>query len=254
MILLHGWLGQGEDWLDVVPALSEHYFCIFPDLPGHGNHTPLDDTQPLSFETIAASLLAELETEFALKSWHLGGYSMGGRLALSMALERPEAIKSLILEGCHPGIRNEETRSQRSQLDQQRAKEILEGGLDDFIERWYDMPLFASLHEQPVLHLAMKKVRKRNHAPSVARMLGVMSPGRQPNYWERVTGFQAPTCLLAGALDPKYPALMQEMADVFPQAQVHIAPNAGHNVHAESPQWWSDTVLTFLQSTEEDPL
>ena len=51
-VFLHGFLGSGKSWLNIAQSFSENYFCIMPDLPGHGDNTQLDITAPLNFDIL----------------------------------------------------------------------------------------------------------------------------------------------------------------------------------------------------------
>ncbi|RMF48631.1 MAG: 2-succinyl-6-hydroxy-2,4-cyclohexadiene-1-carboxylate synthase, partial [Anaerolineae bacterium] len=56
-----------------------------------------------------------------------------------------------------------------------------------------------------------------------------------------------PALLLAGELDPKYPALMTRMAARMPRAALRVVAQAGHNVHAEKPHAWLRAVMRHLR-------
>lgn len=245
VIFLHGFLGDHRDWDFLGDAFATDFDCILPDLPGHGaNLQPLPG-RPCSFRWLAAGLVRTLD-DLEIGKAHLVGYSMGGRLALYFAVTHPGRVASLVLESASPGLAGRRERQERRGQDDQRAAEIRSAGLDSFIERWYQQPLFQSLQNNPEKLAALKAQRKRSNPEMVARLVAELSPGRQPSMWKRLAAIQAPVLLLTGAQDEKYTAIVAAMAGLIPQARARIAPQAGHAVHLEEPVWYTRQLSDFL--------
>src|SRR5512133_1704338 len=97
VVLLHGFAGTGRAWGGVIGRLDpERYTALAPDLRGHG---AARDARPVSFDGCAADVLAAAPGRFALC-----GYSMGGRVALHVALAGPRRIARLVLVATTAGI------------------------------------------------------------------------------------------------------------------------------------------------------
>ena len=250
LLMLHGFMGAGSDWRDVAEKLSQDFYCILPDLPGHGANTPSSTSQTLSLSTLAASLDFFLE-QLSIRKTYILGYSLGGRIALRYALDYPEKVASLILESANPGIEDESLRKERLTLDGQRAAALIATGMDTFIETWYGMPLFSTLHQYPGRLSALKIQRKKNNPTLVNRFLVQLSPGLQTPLWTRLAELQMPVLLLAGQLDQKYVAVTTQMAASISDARQAIIPDAGHNTHWEKPKEFSDIVKHFLLSESQ---
>ena len=250
LVFLHGYLGSGEDWLQVAEQCAAQFLCILPDLPGHGQNTHQPFTQPLSFEVIAEGLVTLIEA-LGLDRVGLVGYSMGGRIALYSALRRPQQISALVLESCSPGLATGQARRQRARVDDRRAKSILAGGLEAFVDHWYDMELFGTLKSQPCLFQEIREKRKMNDREWAAKVISELSPGRQPSLWPELGGLRLPTLLLAGALDSNYVEIIAAMDQKIPKSKVEIVPEAGHNIHLEHPSRFIKLVVDFLR---ESPL
>ena len=77
------------------------------------------------------------------------GYSMGGRLCLHLALARPDLVARLVLITRRPGSRTPTSEPARRAADDALATAIEEDGVDAFLDRWLDQPLFATLRQQP---------------------------------------------------------------------------------------------------------
>jgi 2-succinyl-6-hydroxy-2,4-cyclohexadiene-1-carboxylate synthase len=245
LLFLHGFMGRGTDWLSIANDCAARFYCLLPDLPGHGANLNLPFSQPLDFELIAHGV-ARLIDQFELDAVHLVGYSMGGRIALYTALKYPEKIKSLTLEGASPGIKTEQARRERAALDDQHALRLRAEGLETFIEEWYNMPLFQSLHRYPQLLDRVKQQRKQNDPGWMAKIISELSPGRQPSLWPHLGALTVPVLLVSGALDQKYSEMAVAMAQQFPKATVKIIPASGHNVHLEQPAQFAELLTAFL--------
>lgn len=108
LILLHGGLGSTETFADVIPVLAKHRQVITMDLQAHGRTADVD--RPLSYEAMAddvVSLIGYLKLQRA----NVLGYSMGGEVALRVAIQHPDAVKKLVVvsasfrrEGWYPEI------------------------------------------------------------------------------------------------------------------------------------------------------
>ncbi len=88
VLFLHGFMGSSRDWSDVIAALEERFRCVAVDLPGHGASLGLPYPGSYTIEGAARSVLRLLD-ELGIASPALVGYSMGGRLALYLALRHP---------------------------------------------------------------------------------------------------------------------------------------------------------------------
>lgn len=248
VVFLHGFMGTGTDWLNIAELCAESFFCLMPDLPGHGHNIELPISQPLNFDVVVEGLNDFFE-QLGLNKVGLVGYSMGGRIAFYTAIRFPHKIKSLVLESSNPGIADEKDRQARAEVDDRRAKTLLSEGIDTFVEQWYDLGLFHTLKRYPQLFAKTKEKRKKNDAQWTAKIIRELSPGRQPSLWEDLDTVSMPVMLMAGALDSKYSEIMTAMSARIPEATVEIMPDAGHNIHLEKPKHFAELITGFLQRT-----
>ena len=136
VVLLHGFAGTGRGWDAVVELLdAQRYTALAQDIRGHGAAAGL---RPITFADCVADVL-----EAAPGAFELCGYSMGGRLALHVALAAPERVRRLVLVSGTAGIGDGGLRRARREADEALAADIERGTIEAFAERWLSQPLFA---------------------------------------------------------------------------------------------------------------
>jgi 2-succinyl-6-hydroxy-2,4-cyclohexadiene-1-carboxylate synthase len=247
LLLLHGFTGSAATWQDHRARFAPRCRTIAPDLIGHGRSDSPPDPGRFAMERCIADLLALLD---ALKVEHTAvlGYSMGGRVALHLAAAAPNRVRALILESGSPGIADVTERQARVAADGALAEAIELGGLVAFVDRWERLPLFASQAALPEdVRERLRAQRLQNEPRGLANSLRGMGTGHQEPLWDRLVLLDMPTLLIAGALDTKYCAIARQMAVALPNAELAIVPNAGHAVHLEQPDVFTQHVLQFLQ-------
>jgi 2-succinyl-6-hydroxy-2,4-cyclohexadiene-1-carboxylate synthase len=234
VLFLHGFMGSGADWADAVSVLDERFYCVTPDLPGHGGSLGL----PPEAYTIdgAARALLELLDELEVERPSIVGYSMGGRLALYLALRYPERCSTLFLESASPGIDDAVERQARRKADEEKAKRLESGDLASFLHDWYRQPLFASLARREGLVQQIIEVRMRNDPIELARSLRGMGAGDQASLWGELDSLQVPALAVTGELDEKFVRISRRMSGYSPNAHAVVVPGAGHNVRLEAPE------------------
>ncbi|MGD1897872.1 MAG: 2-succinyl-6-hydroxy-2,4-cyclohexadiene-1-carboxylate synthase [Phormidesmis sp.] len=247
LLLLHGFLGSHLDFAPIVSTLSHHFYCIVPDLPGHGQTL----TQPSSytFPRTADSLLLLLRS-LNISQTHLLGYSMGGRLALYLTCKFPDYFVRVILESTSPGLKTAEERQQRREHDEAIAHRLQTTPFPIFLDQWYQNPLFNSLKQHPDKYAAMLQRRRKNAPAELSQALRGLGTGQQPSFWEILQQIKQPIVLLVGDLDTKFVVINREIHKEMAarrQSSRKIVENCGHNIHLEAPATYVRHVLSFLK-------
>lgn len=250
LVFLHGFLGSGQSWLNIAQSFSGNYFCLLPDLIGHGENIKLDINSPLNFDVLTEWFLQLLDEIHAPKI-HLVGYSLGGRVALAFASRYPERIATLTLESAGAGIIDPSERARRLDEDSARAESILKDGMSAFVERWYRMPLFASLNSHPEKLFSIKESAKQNDPRWMAKVIRELSPALQTPLWDSLPNLSFPILLIAGEKDEKYVQVIHKMAKMIPNCEHVIMPEAGHNVHAEQPEKYIELIRATTTSLQK---
>ena len=232
---LHGFTQSGR----MFDELS-HYLArplLASDLPGHGRAGNLPATTQAVMAIIDEAAMGLPPV--------LVGYSMGARLALQYAVDRP--TEALVLISGSPGIVDPGERERRREADARLAEVLIEKGLEGFIDDWLAAPMFAGLHDRDPLWQAVDRQHRLANSPAdVARALIGLGQGTQPYVGNRLAEIEAPTLIVAGMADEKYVAIAEDMARRISGARLEILVGHGHALVGEAPAQLGDLINRFL--------
>ncbi len=250
LLLLHGFTGSAATWEPQLATWRDHYTCLAVDLLGHGGSEAPTDPARYGMAATVADLIVILDT-LGIARTHLLGYSLGGRIALSLAVAQPARIGGLVLESASPGLATAEERAARHAADEALAAAIERDGVPAFVQRWEALPLWASQTTLPApTRAALHTQRLHNRATGLANSLRGLGTGAQPPVHDQLGGLNVPALCLAGTFDAKFVALAEDLTVALPQAQLALIPGAGHAIHLEQPAVFNHTVTNFLGQPE----
>lgn len=244
IVFLHGFMGSSDDWLPIVRLMGDRIRAVVVDLPGHGG-TPLPSNPGLVDMNYVVSGLNDLLDHLGIGSCTVLGYSMGGRIALHYALLHPDRCARLILESAGPGLRSTSERRERRESDSRLASELDAGDFSEFLKKWYDQPIFASLRRRPDLLPTLIERRLQNDPASLAHVLRTLGTGNQESLWDELPALGMPALALAGSLDGRYATAANEMEASSPWIRAELIADAGHIIHLEQPERFTEAVLAF---------
>ena len=246
LVLVHGFTGSVRSWDGVWPALSARANLVALDVIGHGRSAAPAEPERYTFDGFVRDLEAILDTLGHARADVLG-YSMGGRLALYFAVQRPQRVRRLILESASPGIADPDERERRRAADAGLAQRILQDGIPAFVADWERQPLLAAgPRVSEAVKAAQHAQRLDNRALGLANSLRGMGAGQQPPVWARLNELDLPVWLIVGALDARYVAVAQHMRQRLPRAEVAVVSAAGHTVHIDRPDEFTRLVRQAL--------
>lgn len=220
MVLLHGFAGTPASWDGVVAALdAQRYRCTAVDLGSAG-----------SFDAAVRQVL-----DAAPDSFGLCGYSLGGRVALQVALAAPARVTRLVLVATTAGIEDEDERGARAAVDDALAARIAAEPIDVFAAQWMALPLFAGT--PPAAVARWREDLLRGDPAAVAASLRALSVGRMTPVWDRLGELTMPAAVIVGARDTKYRVLGERLVAELGRAQpLIVVPDAGHGLPREAPE------------------
>lgn len=226
LVLLHGFTNTGASWQPVIGAVGERYRAIAPDIRGHGSAAK---ATPVTLEAVTQDIAALPADHFSL-----AGYSMGGRIALHVALAIPERVDRLTLIGASPGLADPAEREARREADERLAQEIKSTDIETFARRWAQTPVLSGL--PAALAAQIHEDRLRSTPQGLAAALRGLGTGALPSLWDRLPELPMPVTLITGERDAKFRAIAEQMAERLGNPCLEVVPAAGHAVHVEAPE------------------
>ncbi|WP_283169940.1 alpha/beta fold hydrolase [Curtanaerobium respiraculi] len=230
LLLLHGFMQDARTWDSIRLPAGAHAF----DYAAHRDGR-------------MGSLIASVHEESVRMGGAsvLVGYSMGGRIAALCALRHPDAVAGLVLESAGLGCIDEEDRTCCAERNEAWAAQLDDGSplaFEEFINRWEDLPLFATQRELPASVQELQRRMRRACDPArlanQLRYAGVQTMPLERDTVESLTRLPFPVHYIVGTRDAKYSSL----ADRLPESFIVHRVNAGHNVHMENPQAYEDII------------
>jgi 2-succinyl-6-hydroxy-2,4-cyclohexadiene-1-carboxylate synthase len=245
LVLLHGFTGSIASWATVRAAFRAARRVIALDLPGHGATTVargFDWSLGATADLVAAALAA-----LRIRAADVVGYSMGGRVALQLAIAYDATVRRLVLESASAGLATEAARVRRRAADARLAAAIERDGIAAFVRRWEALPLFRSLAGQPAtVRDELRRHRLACDPAGLAASLGGAGLGSQPWLGDHLDALAMPVLLVTGAHDAKFTRTATRLLPRFADARHEIVAGAGHLPHLEQPASFVRAVRTFL--------
>ncbi|MCU4183645.1 alpha/beta fold hydrolase [Acidiferrimicrobium sp. IK] len=231
--LVHGFTQSAASWEPVAGRLADRWRLVAVDAPGHGRSAAVNTDLWEGAELIGATVGPASYV----------GYSMGGRLALHLALARPDLVDALVLVSATAGIDDPEERAARRAADERLAERVEAEGVEAFVAWWLTRPLFATL---PAASAAIES-RLGGSAAGLASSLRLAGTGTQQPLWDRLGELAMPVLVIAGSLDGAYTERAQRLAaGIGPGATLEVLAGAGHACHLEQPEAFASTVREWL--------
>lgn len=235
LVLLHGFTQTSVSWAPVVDALGAPRELRTVDLPGHGAGGPV----PADLAGAADAVVRTAGTGTYV------GYSLGGRIALRLALDHPGAVRRLVLLGATAGIVDPEERRARRRADEGLAERIERDGTAAFLEDWVRQPLFAGLEVAPA-DLAARRANDPTALAATLRRLGTAT--MDPPWWDELEVIDVPVLVVAGAHDAKFVALGTRLTDrIGPNARFAVLEGCGHAAHLQDPAGFAALLESFVE-------
>ena len=238
VVLLHGLGADGSSWGLQIPALFELGFRVLaPDAPGFGQSTFIGDPPGISQ---TADLYAEWFACLNLRKPHLVGISMGGVIALQLALDRPQLVDRLVLVNTFARF---QIRPQTWLYYLKRFLLVSYAGpkaqAQSVAKRIFPDPEDIDYRNELVRQILQADPRAyRNAMVSMSRF----------NVLHRLPSINLPTLVVTGGRDTTVPERMQaSMAKRIPAARQVVITTAGHALTIDEPEQFNNLLMNFLR-------
>lgn len=246
LLILHGLYGSGSNWGSHAKWLAERYEVILVDLRNHGRSFHAPD---MRYSTMAADVRALLDA-LALDEPIVLGHSMGGKVAMTLALQSPERVRALVVADIAPVAYDHGTHQplidalRALDLSLVRSRADADAALAQRIpNRTLRLFLLTNLERQG------ERYRWRIPLDILADQLPVLE-GFPP-----LDGrYEGPALFLHGAESDYVGADNRAVIErYFPHARLEAVPGAGHWLHAEQPERFAAALREFLSSLRDAP-
>ncbi|SDN89838.1 2-succinyl-6-hydroxy-2,4-cyclohexadiene-1-carboxylate synthase [Bacillus sp. OK048] len=245
-LLLHGFTGDASTWVPFCTVWGKHSRLIIPDIIGHGKTEAPEEIHRYSIEAAAADMIVLLD-QLEIAQIDVLGYSMGGRLALTIALLYPERVRKLILASSSPGLKTEEERTFRRMKDGELADFINEHGIQSFVDYWEAIPLFSTMVNLPNrIKESIREQRLSNSTIGLTNSLLGMGTGSQPSWWDKLNMLTCEVLLITGEKDEKFCSIAEKMQAEMKKALWIVINDGGHAIHVEQKEKFGTIVSDFL--------
>lgn len=228
LVLVHGSGCSADSWRYQVDGLSRFLQVIALDLPGHGSTKPVPDPSIQRYATIVKDLLQQR----GRRKVFLGGHSMGGAVALQVALERPGLLKGLILVATTAYL---ETLA--------LTPDILLWAAATVPHKFKGMFTSHTVAKE-ALAIARNDVRRC----SLETVLGDFAACRHFDFRSKLKGLKVPTLILCGKEDRiTSPRHSKQLHREIRGSSFHLIPKAGHMLPLEAPTQVNTAIREFVR-------
>ncbi len=243
LVMLHGLFGSSDNWMGVAAKFAERMQVFLPDLRNHGLSPHSDE---MTWSAMADDVVEFLDAQ-NLSRANILGHSLGGKMAMQLALNFPERVEKLVVVDIAPRANPPEHETifkallaldlkqfhSRREMEDALAPDIPDLALRRFLLKNLKSSLAAGTQQFEW------KINLRGLYENYPRLLQAIS-SKEP--------FAKPALFLRGGkshyiLDSDSPLIHQ----LFPQAKIETIAKANHWVHADAPGEFVQAVLNFLE-------
>jgi len=233
IVFIHGSGDSSRIWRLQIEQLGNEYPLYAIDLPGHGQRP---DTLPAEVtpHDYAAAVYEIIQNERHLDHPIIVGHSLGGTIALALALEHGPALGGLILIGTGARIRVHPSLLEAARTSPQEARQQL-------VQAGFTSKTASTLSHSVVSEQVTPPFNIFYRDLAACNVFDCMS---------RLHEISIPTLIICGTDDSATPVkYSQYLHDHIAGSTLHILPNAGHYVFREQPEAVNQTIQEWLRNT-----
>lgn len=238
VVFIHGFALDSDMWDPQWPAFAQRHRVIRYDLRGYGN-----SSLPAGAYSHVDDLLALIDF-LSARPVHLVGLSLGGRVALRVAAQAPEAVRSLTL--ADPALDGHTWTADWLQRWRKMTDAAKRGDLSSAKKLWREHLLFEPANKHPQVADALRVMIDRYSGWHWRHPDPGTAPA--PPVAEALPSISIPTLVVVGELDlPDFQTIARRLAQELPHAGLRTLAGTGHMSNMEAPRVFNELVLEFLQ-------
>lgn len=258
ILFIHGLGGTRRHWGQTLPALSKEYRALAVDLPGYGDSRLQEVPEDSLLHFFANSLLALMDS-LSLSKTHVVGHSMGGQIAMLLALEHPERIQKLVLAA--PAGIEAFTEAEGQGLRTYAATAYPQKLTEEKIRQNYTLNFYQTPEGAEELIQERLALNESSYFPIYANVLIKAVEGMLDTpLASRLPELEPPVLILFGKEDQLIPnrylhpeltteALARSGQQAIPKSQLIMLSEAGHLLMLEQPEEFNQALKNFLNKT-----
>lgn len=235
LVLLHGWGFHSGVWEPFLPYLENHFTIIALDLLGFGENT--DTSENLTLDSLTKNVLENTPPSAIFLGW-----SLGGLVAMNIAIHHPKRITQLIALTSTPKFVAHQDWPGMSPKVLNQFYEALKNDYQATLQ------LFILLQspDRSTIRL-LKKQAEKSKPPSERALNEGLHILKETDLREKLQKTQCPQLYLFGRCDTLVPpAVAEKLSALTGYAKTDIAPKAGHAPFLSDPEWCAEKIKAFL--------
>ena len=242
VVLCHGYTGNHQSWMSQIPVLSQKYQTVAMDHRGHGSTDAPSSPDAYSIPIFAGDVYAML-SHLGITRCCLVGHSLGGFIALQLALEHPHLVSSLVLvDTSSAGFYIPGYAELGAKLDEIARRDGMEAAFE------YNARHHPMARKRFEKYPEMREISKR-------RMLETSVDGyiytrqamsKREDLTPRLGEISVPTLIVVGEEDTPFRQPSEVLATGIPDARLRVVPQASHTPQEDKPEVFNELLLEFL--------
>jgi len=241
LLLIAGLASDSQSWLPVVDSLSKHFRVIIFDNWGVGRSP--EDNLGISIQKMTDDTV-DLIRFLKLKNANILGHSMGGMIAMDLAIRYPELVNKLLLEATSPKL------IERNLYMFNDWVSYLKLGMDK--ELWFRNLFYwifspEFFNNSDVLNQAIEMSINYPYPQSDASFENQIKAISSFDCLDSLSKVRVNTLVMYGELDLLFP--FSENSELFSgisKLQIVVVPKAAHSIHIDNPNYFTETVISFF--------
>ncbi len=242
VVILHGLFGQSDNWVTVGRRIADQFHVFIPDQRNHGQ-SPRAAIH--SFPSMADDL-AEFIEEHNIQNPILVGHSMGGKVAMTYALENPDKIRKLVVIDISPRKYPERithTQVITQMLGIELANIKTRGEVEKILELRIEDPRVRMFIMKNLYYKIHGKLAWRLNIEAINQSMDLLFDGIQSE-----SQYKGPALFIRGGKSDYVPdADIPLITSMFPEVVLKTISGASHWVHADAPEELCFLLSNFLE-------
>ena len=244
LVLLHGWGMNSAVWQPIIKRLGKHFTLHLVDLPGMGLSRP---TEPYHLH-----ILADKIAEMLPANADIAGWSLGGLVAMRIALDKPDLVRRLVLISATPCfVNNSDWNAGISADIFQKFAQNVDADYHHTLTQFLTLQCMGAKDARATVKLLRKKFAERP-APTSQTLQRALDILLETDLRSEVERLRKPTLLIHGDRDTLAPVQAAHwMMQNLPMGYLRVMADASHAPFLSHQEQFAEALIQFLEPASE---